>query len=202
MTDSNIPFLLKTKQLIIRSFRDDDLDTFLAYRNEPDVARYQGWDIPYTGKEAVDFINEMKNKNPAEPEGWYQAAIVIKGNNEFIGDAAFFIKKDESRKAYIGCTIMQKHWRKGYGAEVTSRLLSYLFDKHDIHRVVAETDVENVASYTTLEHIGFRREAHLIENIWFKGQWASEYHYAMLDREWKSIKSASTTRGKGDNQRR
>lgn len=190
MTNDAKPFLLETQRLTIRSFCDEDLDTFLAYRNEPDVARYQGWNIPYTREQAVEFINEMKNKNPDEPEGWYQAAIVIKENGEFIGDGAFFIKKDENRKAYIGCTIMQKHWRKGYGLETTRRLLSHLFDVHAIHRVVAETDVENVGSYTTLERLGFRREAHLIENIWFKGNWASEYHYAMLEQEWKSLMSA------------
>lgn len=200
MTDNNNPILLETKRLLIRSFCDDDLDTFLTYRNEPNVARYQGWDIPYPRDKAIEFINEMKNKNPAEPEGWYQAAIVIKEDNEFIGDTAFFIKKDENHKAYVGCTIMQKHWRKGYGMEVTCRLLSYLFDEHHIHRVVAETDVENFASYNTLERLGFRREAHLIENIWFKGQWASEYHYAMLEREWESVKSARDIRVKGSDQ--
>jgi RimJ/RimL family protein N-acetyltransferase len=189
MTTEAKPFLLETKRLIIRPFCDEDLEPFLAYRNESDVARYQGWNIPYTREIAVEFINEMKNKNPDAPEGWYQTAIVLKENGEFIGDAAFFIKKDENHKAYIGCTIMQKHWRKGFGVEATRRLLFHLFDEHAIHRVVAETDVENVASYTTLERLGFRCEAHLIENIWFKGKWASEYHYAMLEREWKSLKS-------------
>ena len=185
-----IPFLLETDRLVIRTFRDDDLEAFLAYRNDPEVAKYQGWSVPYPREKATEFIEEMKNKNPAEPEGWYQAAIVVKENGEFVGDAAFFIKEDEDRKAYIGCTIMQKYWRMGYGMETTRRLLSYLFEERGLHRVVAETDVENIASYSTLERLGFRREAHLIENIWFKGNWASEYHYAMLEREWKLLASA------------
>jgi RimJ/RimL family protein N-acetyltransferase len=33
--------------------------------------------------------------------------------------------------------------------------------------------------------VGFRQEAHLVENIWFKGQWGSEYLFAMLQREWR-----------------
>jgi RimJ/RimL family protein N-acetyltransferase len=187
---TNQPFLLETGRLVIRTFRDDDLEAFIAYRNDPEVAKYQGWSVPYPRAKAIEFIEEMKSKNPAEPEGWYQAAIVVKENGEFIGDAAFFIKKDEDRKAFIGCTIMQKYWRRGYGVEATRRLLSYLFEECGIHRVVAETDVENTASFTTLERLGFRREAHLVENIWFKGNWASEYHYAMLEREWKLLASA------------
>ncbi len=42
-----------------------------------------------------------------------------------------------------------------------------------------------IASYKLLERLGFRREAHLVENIWFKGAWGSEFHYALLEREWK-----------------
>jgi RimJ/RimL family protein N-acetyltransferase len=29
-----------------------------------------------------------------------------------------------------------------------------------------------------------RREAHLVENEWVKGEWQSELVYAMLAREW------------------
>ncbi len=189
MTNKIINFPIETKRLMIRAFHDNDMEAFLAYRNDPDVARYQGWDIPYSSSQAVEFIEEMKNKNPLQPEGWYQAAILVKATGDFIGDAAYFLKKDENRKAYIGCTIVQKYWRMGYGVEATAGLLSYLFDDHGVHRVVAETDVENTASYSALERLGFRREAHLVENLWFKGHWASEYHYAMLDREWQAIKT-------------
>ena len=68
-------------------------------------------------------------------------------------------------------------------------LLVTLADR--VHRVIADTDAENVASWKTLERLGFRREAHFVESLWFKGNWASEYHYAMLDREWEKLKSAA-----------
>ena len=186
MASEIAPFLLETERLWIRQFRDEDIEAFIAYRNDPDVARWQGWDVPYPREKAVEFIEEMKNKNPEEAGSWLQTAIIVKEGGEFIGDAAFFIKKDDNRQAYIGCTIAQKYWRKGYGVEATRRLLEYLFETRGIHRVIAETDVENIASYSTLERLGFRREAHLVENIWFKGNWASEYHYAMLEREWQA----------------
>jgi RimJ/RimL family protein N-acetyltransferase len=43
--------------------------------------------------------------------------------------------------------------------------------------------VDNVASWRLLEKLGFRREAHLVENVYFKGKYGSEYHYALLARE-------------------
>ncbi len=151
------------------------------------MARWQGWNVPYPREKAVEFIEEMKNSDSNEPGGRLQIAIVAKAENEFIGDCAFFIKKDETRTAHLGCTIMQKHWRKGYAVEAARRLMAYLLDELHLRRLIADTDVENTASWKTLEKLGFRREAHFVENIWFKGYFASEYHYAMLDREWKSL---------------
>jgi RimJ/RimL family protein N-acetyltransferase len=35
-----------------------------------------------------------------------------------------------------------------------------------------------------MERLGMRREAHLVENEWVKGEWTDELVFAMLDREW------------------
>lgn len=179
-------FLLETERLRIRQFQDSDLESFFNYRNDPDVAKYQGWDEPYPREKAVEFLTEMITKEPPVQDEWFQAAIEELSTINLVGDVAFFLKKDDPQ-AYIGYTIARPHWRKGYGMEATRRLLDYLFGKLDLHRVIAITDVENVASYSVLERIGFRREGHFVENLMFKGQWASEYHYAMLKREWENL---------------
>ena len=36
-----------------------------------------------------------------------------------------------------------------------------------------------------------RREAHLVENEWVKGEWQSENVYAVLDREWRDGSAGS-----------
>jgi RimJ/RimL family protein N-acetyltransferase len=36
-----------------------------------------------------------------------------------------------------------------------------------------------------------RRDGHFVENIWFKGEWADEYQYAMLEREWRARRNAA-----------
>ena len=41
-----------------------------------------------------------------------------------------------------------------------------------------------------------RREAHLVENEWVKGEWQSEAVYAILAREWSSG-STGTAAGDG-----
>ena len=42
----------------------------------------------------------------------------------------------------------------------------------------------NAASSALLARLGFRLEAHLVENEWLKGELTSELDYALLAREW------------------
>jgi len=37
-------FEIVTERLSLRPFRVDDLAAFVAYRSDPEVARYQSWD--------------------------------------------------------------------------------------------------------------------------------------------------------------
>jgi RimJ/RimL family protein N-acetyltransferase len=64
-------------------------------------------------------------------------------------------------------------------------VLALAFDTYDLHRVHGRLEAGNVASARVLEKLGMRKEAHLIENEWVKGEWQSEAVYALLAREWR-----------------
>ncbi len=177
-------FELVTERLLLRSFRDADIETFSAYRSDPEVARYQGWNAPYSIAQAREFIAEMQSTRPATPGEWYQVAIELKSSGELIGDCAFCVLAGDERQAEIGFTLARAYQGQGYATEAVTRLLDYLFGAVCLHRVRANCDVENLASTKLLERIGMRREGEFVENIWFKGRWGSEYWYAILAREW------------------
>jgi RimJ/RimL family protein N-acetyltransferase len=182
-----MPFPLETERLILRHFCDSDFEDFVAYRSDPQVAKYQGWEVPYGRETGREFVNAMKDAQPGTPGKWFQAVIELKSFRAVLGDCAFHVMKNDERQAYIGITLARSYWGMGFGEEASRCLIGYLFSELKLHRLVAECDVENTASLTLLERLGFRREAHLIENIWFKGAWGSEYHYAILEREWKKL---------------
>jgi len=176
---------IQTARLVLRNFIESDLDIFLAYRNDPEVAKYQGWGIPYLREYGEAFISFMKDIKAPKQGGWIQYAIALKDTDELIGDLGCYIKEDDARQARIGFTIASKHWRKGYISEVVPYLLEYLFDGMNVHRIVADCDADNIASYRTLEKLGFRREAHFVESYLVDGVYTSEYHYGLLQREWR-----------------
>jgi aminoglycoside 6'-N-acetyltransferase len=182
--------LLHSKRLIIRNFQDSDLESFLAYRNIPEVAKYQGWTIPYTREQGEKFIKEIKEMEAPKQGHWLQLAIELKETGEMIGDLGIRINADDARQAVIGFTLAPAHWRKGYAVEAIRCLLEFLFGDLDLHRVSADCDAENAASSRTLERCGFRKEAHFIESFLVGNEYTSEYHFGTLQREWQAGKTS------------
>lgn len=172
---------IESQRLILRRFHDADLVPFLAYLNDPHVARYQSWES-YTEQQARDVIERQKNLVPGLPGQWFTFALELKETGTLIGHVA--LKMLEDRQAEIGFTLARAFHGKGLAFEAAARVLEYTFTDLKLHRVVAIADCENERSVALLGRLGMRREGHFIQNIWFKGQWGSEYLYAILREEW------------------
>lgn len=183
--------LLRTPRLLLRPFQKLDLEPFAAYRSDPGVARYQSWSSPYTLDQARAFLKEMEIVQVGAPGRWYQLAVERQCQPGLIGDCAFEVLADDERQAHIGFTFAPAFQKQGYATEAVKCLLDYVFGELHLHRVAATCDVENEASVRLLERLGMRREAELIENVWFKGAWGSEYVYALIDKEWSRSHSRS-----------
>ena len=175
---------LETTRLRLRHFTDSDLLSFMAYRNDPEVARYQSWE-GISEPEARAFIQEQKEVQPGVPSQGFQIAIELKETNTLIGDCYFTINELDSRQAEIGFTLSRAYQGHGFATEAISCFLNYAFLSFNLHRIIAITDCENAASVALLERLGMRREGHFLQNVWFKGKWGDEYLYAILKDEWQ-----------------
>lgn len=174
---------LETPRLRLRSFQDADLPTFLAYRNDPEVARYQSWDTT-SESDARTLIREFGRTAPGTPGEGVQIAIALKSSGELIGDIFFLTWATDPRQGEIGYTLAQAFHHQGYATEAVGAFLDYAFRTFDLHRITAVIDVANGPSIRLVERLGMRREGHFRENVWFKGRWADEYLYAILRPEW------------------
>lgn len=173
-------------RVTLRRFQPEDLETFVAYRSSVPVARFQSWDAPYPRAEGELFIREQAVQHPDTAGEWFQFAVVLRSTGELIGDCAAKTDGDDPRQAEIGFTIAPAHQRRGYATESAGTLLRYLFAQRGKHRVTACCDARNSASAAVLERLGMRREGHLRESTWAKGEWTDDLLYALLDREWQA----------------
>jgi len=176
---------LASERLQIRNLKPEDLDNFYDYRSNPEITKYQSFDV-MTRERAVRFIDSQKDKFFGYAGEWVQYGIEDKTLGELIGDCAIHLNADDPRIAEIGITISHLHQKKGYAKETMLALLRFLFDEQKIHRVVEIVDAENEGSIALIKSIGFRQEGHFIENIFFKGKWGSEFQFAMLRSEWEN----------------
>lgn len=180
---------LESERLILRRFRDGDLVPFLAYLNDPLVARYQSWES-YTEQQAREVIEKQKRLEPGIAGQWFTFAVELKETRALVGHVALKMPEEDERQGEIGFTFSREYQGKGLALEASARVLDYLFTDLCLHRVTAITDCENEKSISLLERLGMRREGHLIENVWFKGKWGSEYLYAILRDEWLKKRNA------------
>lgn len=176
---------LLSERLRLRRFSRDDLEPFLAYRSNPDVAKYQGWD-PYTREDAMGFLDKQRDSQPGQLGEGAQIAIELKATGEMIGDVFLDTPSGEPSLARIGYTIAPTHQRQGYATEAVTTLLGHVFGPLDKRRVTALTCADNLPSVALLERVGMRREAHYIQSTLVDDHWADEYLYALLQREWSS----------------
>ena len=173
---------LESERLLLRRFADRDLLAFLAYLNDPLVARYQTWES-YSEQQARDVIEGQKNLDPGLPGHWFTFALELKESGALVGHIALKTLEDH-RQAEIGFTLAREYHGKGLAFEAALRVLDHVFTNLEMHRVIAIADCENHRSVALLNRLGMRREGHFIQNIWFKGKWGDEYHYAILREEW------------------
>lgn len=176
-----------TERLLLRRLLPEDAEVFADYRTDPRVYAYQseGWESFNTEK-AIKFIEELDSIEPGSKDTWFQIGIELKETGELIGDCGIHTLSEDLMQAEIGYTIAPKFQKKGYGIEAVAGVVGFIFEKMDMHRITATVDTRNLASALLLEKLGFRREGHFIKNIWFRGEYADEYQYAILRGEWKN----------------
>ncbi|EPY6908577.1 TPA: GNAT family protein [Klebsiella variicola subsp. variicola] len=173
---------LTTPRLLLRRFRTEDLPSFSHYRNLPEVARFQSW-THYGMTEATAFYEQQLSLAFAEDESWFQLAVEIQANGALAGDVGihFF---DQGRQAELGMTFSPVYQHQGYAREAMRAVMALLFEQLAHHRLMAVVDTRNSGAIKLLEGLGFRREAHYRQNIFFKGEWGDEYLYALLRSEY------------------
>jgi RimJ/RimL family protein N-acetyltransferase len=179
-------YTIETERLILRKFKESDVDNFFNYRTNPQVVLYQseGW-VNYKYEQAVEFVKKQMNSEPGIRDTWFQIAVELKDTGIIIGDLAIHTLAEDINQVEIGFSLNPIYQNKGFGIEAVKCLLGYIFNVLNMHRVIAITDVRNKPSIKLLEKVGMRKEGHFIKNIWYKGEYTDEYLFALLNEEWQ-----------------
>lgn len=174
---------IRTDRLTVRMMRTPDLPVFVAYRNDPEVAALQAWELPYSAERAASALAAQDALDRPLVGQWSQLAIEHDGAT--VGDLALYLHDDGAR-AEIGFTLATRHQGKGYAREAAAALVDALFEHTDVHRVEASLDPSNIASMRVLEAIGMQYECIARGAFEWRGEWVDDLRYSMLASERKA----------------
>lgn len=174
---------LRTERLVLAPLGADDRDAFVAYRRDPDVARWQSWTPEYSATDADHLLAGQPTRFPPSAGEWLQIGVRDAASGALLGDVAVHTVADQPDTYEVGVTVAAEHQRRGVAGEALGAVVAALFDDHGAHRVIATSDQRNAAVARLLTGLGFRHEGRAVEADWFKGEWTTLDTWAILARE-------------------
>jgi aminoglycoside 6'-N-acetyltransferase len=150
-----------TDRLRLRRSVPSDAEAISAYRSDPEVRRYQGWER--TDPEHVrEEIERMDGRAVGDPGGWVQFSLEERIGGRLVGDVGLSPADDAPADVIkIGYTVSPAAQGLGYATEAVGALVGYAFDRLGASTVRAYASEENVASIRVAEKVGMR----LVERI-------------------------------------
>ncbi len=148
---------VRSDRLVIDALTVDDASEVAAYRNDPDVARFQAWSLPYGIEEAAGLAaaGQLAIRDGEAGPG-----------HRLVGDAMVDRVPATEHAVEIGITLAPAAQGRGLATEAVTALVDAVFAAGR-QKVVAYVDVRNVPSLALFDRVGFRREGLLHHS--FKG---------------------------------
>jgi len=150
---------LHTDRLLLRRFRPDDVDDALAYRDDPELARYLPHiPQPFTRADAEAFVA----RNIDEPWDLLPTFAVVL-ENTVIGTVNLDIDPTH-RTANLGFALARAHWGKGLATEAARAVVAWAFSSLDLAQLTAAADARNLRSRRVLTKLGMQLETILVSH--------------------------------------
>lgn len=172
------PWPLRTERLTLRPHRAEDIDAVLAYRADPEVARYLL--VPPATRADVEERVAQKRSATGVRDPARELALVVEHEGRVVGDVDLWLTDARGASAEIGWAFHPEVAGRGFATEACAAVLRHAFDHDGLHRVVAQMNARNAASAALAERIGMRREALHLQDWWSKGAWSDTFVYAAL----------------------
>jgi ribosomal-protein-alanine N-acetyltransferase len=176
-------FEIKTKRLLLRDFREEDLNAYQQVGNHAEALRYYPQTRAEWGAHVVSLVKMFQQWQVEEPRQKY--ALAIMAGDSFVGTVSVRIESPEHRQGSIGCTLAYEYWSLGYASEAMAAAITLGFENLDLHRIYAETISENHAAIALAKRQGMREEGILRESQYFKGRWWDTTILSLLRTEWQ-----------------
>ncbi len=148
---------IETERLILRDWREDDVEPFVALSSDPVVMRFYSAIPPR--ERIVDWMWAMSAKLAAGSLGFLAAEL--KENGRFVGFVGLnypIFDHPIAALPEIGWRIVPDLWGQGLAPEGAKACLNYGFESLKLAEIIAYTAAANLPSQRVMEKIGMMRD--------------------------------------------
>lgn len=145
--------IIKTERLILRPWKEEDLEPFAQLNADPRVREFfPGLLNRQESDQSVALWSEHITKY-----GWGLLAVALVQTEEFIGFIGMQVVDFEAHftpAVEIGWRLAFNYWGKGYATEGASAMLQYGFKTLLLQEIVAVTAIHNQRSRHVMKKLG------------------------------------------------
>jgi [ribosomal protein S5]-alanine N-acetyltransferase len=175
------PFpVLKTDKLLLRRITNDDVTEILLLRGNPETMKYIPRPLAKTKENALEHIATIEEK--IENNQGINWAITLKNNTKLIGIIGHYRIKPENYRSELGYMLLPEFQGQGIMSEAINKVVDYGFNIMKLHSIEAIINPRNFASEKVLQKNKFVKEAHLLENEYYDGQFLDTVIYSKLNK--------------------
>ncbi|MFF0340059.1 GNAT family N-acetyltransferase [Kribbella sp. NPDC004875] len=147
---------LQTDRLVLRRWRDSDLEPWAAMNADPEVREHLG-DL-LTREQSDASVARFQAEFDERGYGWW--AVQVRTTGEFIGFAGLDPVDDGMpfEGVEIGWRLARSAWGHGYATEAARASLAFGFETLELSEILAVTTATNLRSQAVMRRIGMTRD--------------------------------------------
>lgn len=148
---------LRTDRLVLRRWKDSDLEPWAAMNADPEVREHLG-DL-LTREQSDASVARFQAEFDERGYGWWAVEVLATG--EFIGFAGLDQVDDGMpfTGVEIGWRLARSAWGQGYATEAAVAVLDFGLGALGLPEVLAVTTATNLRSQAVMRRIGMTRDA-------------------------------------------
>ena len=170
---------LQTRRLILRSFREEDIDAMAQLFANPDFMRFS-LGVYTERKQTLAFIEKVIGWDRASMPS--QFAVVLRGEDAVIGYCGFHHHPEVPGEVEIGYRLHPDYWNRGLISEGARAGRDHAFADLKLPRVISLVHPENIPSRRVAENKRLKVE----KEITFRG--FPTLVYAITREEWLALR--------------
>ena len=144
---------LRTERLILRPWRDDDLEPFAALNSDPAVMEF----FPSLLSRAQSDAMVERIRAHFAHNGFGLWAVEVQGVAPFIGFTGLQ-RPSFMPGVEVGWRLARRYWHAGYATEAARASLAWGFAQLELSEIIAMVVPDNLRSQRVMAKLGMQRD--------------------------------------------